>query len=44
MNQIDEENVLTFFKSQQSTKIDSMPKMSRLNKINFFMNFLLDKS
>ena len=44
MNQIDEKNFLTFFKSQQSTKMDSMPKMSRLNKVSFLMNLLLDKS
>ena len=44
MNKIDEKNFLTFLKSQQSTKMDSMPKMSRLNKINFLMNLLLDKS
>ena len=44
MNQIDEKNFLTFFKLQQSAKMESMPKMSRLNKINFLMNLLLDKS
>ena len=44
MNKIDEKIFLTFLKSQQSTKMDSIPKMSRLNKINFLMNLLLDKS
>ena len=44
MNQIDEKIFLTFFKSQRSAKMDSMPKMSRLHKINFLMNLLLDKS
>ena len=44
MNQIDEKSFLTFVKSQQSTKMDSMPKMSRINKINFLKNLLRDKS